>query len=150
MTQDEIKKIIHELLMRMNIAVERIEVSETDGRERFAVKSADAHLLIGARGAHLFALNHLVKKITAKGGERERQFQIDVNDYQTTAALNLKHLAAIMGGRARSFKANVELAPMSSYERMIIHSFFEDAPDLKTESVGEGERRRVVIKYTGV
>lgn len=169
MTQADIKKIIHELLTHMNIAVERIDVSEADGRERFAVKSSDSHLLIGARGAHLFALNHLVKKITAKadaaktlgrtessgrslpgGGERERQFQIDVNDYQTAAALNLKNLAAIMGGRARSFKTTVELDPMSSYERMIIHSFFQDAQDLKTESVGEGEQRRVVIKYTGV
>lgn len=168
MTSDEIKKIIHELLMRMNIAVERIDVSEADGRERFAVKSSDSHLLIGTKGAHLFALNHLVKKIAAKtdaaekalpnrapgqhlpgGAERERQFQIDVNDYQTTAAENLKNLAAIMGGRARSFKANVELEPMSSYERMIIHSFFQDAPDIKTESIGEGERRRVVIRYTG-
>lgn len=153
MTSDEIKKIIHEMLERLSIAVERLEVSvDADGRERFSIQTPDSHLLIGPKGAHLFALNHLVKKIVGKDSKdaaAERQFHIDVNDYQAAATANLKNLAAIMGGRARSFKTNMELPPMSSYERMVVHSFFQDAQDLKTESVGDGERRRVVIKYTG-
>ena len=37
--------------------------------------------------------------------------------------------------------------PMSSYERMIVHSFFAETPDIKTESKGEGRDRRVVIKF---
>jgi spoIIIJ-associated protein len=147
MTSNEIKTLLEELLQKMNIAAEKIEVTDEDGCERFSVHTAESHLLIGNKGAHLLALNHIVKKMVSQGGERERQFQVDVNGYQQAAVQNLKNLAKIMGERARSFKTNMELSPMSSYERMIIHSFFQDAPDLKTESVGEGERRRVVIKY---
>ena len=125
-------------------------------------------MLIGTKGAHLFALNHIVKKIvssktatkkaTAESsagmasqdeGKKERSFFIDVNGYQETAAENIKNLAKVMGDRARSFKTNVELEPMSSYDRMVIHSYLQESKDLKTESVGEGERRRIVIKYTG-
>lgn len=160
MSSDDIKKTILELLNRMNIAVDGIEVSRADGRTRFSIRTNDSHLLIGAKGAHLLAFNHLVKKIAAKGAAQgalpggsdaaeELQFQVDVNDYQAAAIENLKNLASVMGGRARSFKTAIELEPMSSYERMVVHSFFQDAADLKTESVGEGEKRRVVIKYVG-
>ena len=115
-------------------------------RERYSIKTPDSHLLIGVRGANLFALAHLVKKIIAQK-DREKQITVDVNDYQRGALENLKNLAKIMGERARSFKTNMELEPMSSYERMLIHTYFQDAKDLKTESTGVGDKRRVVIKY---
>ena len=53
----------------------------------------------------------------------------------------------MMAERARSFQYDVELSPMSSYERLIIHTTLSDAPNVKTESQGEGRNRRVVIKY---
>jgi len=39
------------------------------------------------------------------------------------------------------------MSPMSPYERMIVHSIFTNVKDIKTESLGEGKGRRVVIKY---
>lgn len=147
MTTDGIKQLIADLLRHMRIACDAIETAEADGRERFSVRTPDSHLLIGAKGAHLLAFNHVVKKMAAAKGEREKSFFIDVNGYQEAANETIKNVARVMGERARSFRTNVELEPMSSYERMVVHSFLQDAQDLKTESVGEGERRRVVIKY---
>src|SRR3989338_4289584 len=147
MTSDDLKQTIHDMLLRMNIAVERIDAVEADGACRFAVTAGDSSILIGPRGAHLYALNHIIRKIAAKGGGEERDITVDINGYQEAAAIHLKNMAKIMGERARSFKSNITLDPMSSYERMIIHSFFQDAADLTTESIGEGEGRRVVIKY---
>lgn len=160
MDSSQIKQLIADLLTHMQIAVQSIDVSEADGRERFSVSTPDSHILIGTKGAHLSALNHLVKKMVAAKSERgrltgasgaaqDKTFFVDVNGYQEAAMENIKNVAKIMGDRARSFKTSVELDPMSSYERMVIHSFFQDAKDVKTESVGEGEKRRVVIKYTG-
>jgi len=37
------------------------------------------------------------------------------------------------------------LEPMLAYERRIIHLALADDPDVTTESVGEGETRKVVI-----
>ena len=53
----------------------------------------------------------------------------------------------MMAERARAFQYDVELTPMSAYERLIIHMTLADAPNVKTESLGEGRNRRVVIKY---
>ncbi|PIQ68334.1 MAG: hypothetical protein COV91_04740 [Candidatus Taylorbacteria bacterium CG11_big_fil_rev_8_21_14_0_20_46_11] len=158
MTSDDIKTIIEEVIKRMNLSVDSILVKTDGDREVFSIQTPDSHLLIGTKGANLFALSHLVKKIVSKrqatggaedasGGAKEFQFMIDINNYQSTAMENLKGVAKIMGERAKSLKTSVELDPMSSYERMIIHSFFQEDPAIKTESVGEGERRRVVIKY---
>ena len=161
MSTDNIKQLISDLLRHMGIAHEGVEVSTLDGRTRFAVRTPDSHLLIGAKGANLFAFNHVVKKIvTVKKavaakkdsveGETlsgELSFFVDVNGYQEAALETLRNLAKVMGERARSLKASVELEPMSAYERMIIHSFFQDAGVLTTASTGDGERRRVVIKY---
>lgn len=163
MNSDEIKQLVEEFLRKMGLSFDAVEIRAEGDREVFSIKTADSHLLIGSKGAHLFALSHLVKKMVAKRGAVKRgpaespvlpassdigkQFMIDVNDYQGAAMEGLKNIAKIMGERARSLKTNVELDPMSSYERMVIHSFFEAAKDIKTESVGEGERRRVVIKY---
>ena len=151
MTSEQIKKTIEELLKHMQLSFGAVEVIEEEsGRRRFSIQSPDSHLLIGPKGAHLFAFNHVVKKIAGKQEEAvSEQFSVDVNNYQEAARERLHTLAKVMGGRARSFKASVELEPMSSYERMVVHTFFENAQDIKTESTGEGDRRRVVIKYTG-
>ena len=95
------------------------------------------------------AFNHLVKKIASAGKEEDDsvKFFIDVNNYQEKLEEELKNKAKIMSDRAKSFKVDIELDPMSSYERMIIHSCLQGVPDIKTESKGEGRERRVVIKY---
>ena len=38
------------------------------------------------------------------------------------------------------------LKPMSPFERRIVHMALAEYPDIITQSVGEGETRRVVIK----
>ena len=75
------------------------------------------------------------------------KFFIDINGYFENNNKELQMKAKIMAERARSFKTNMELEPMTPYERMIVHSALEDFSDIKTESVGFGKGRKVVIKY---
>lgn len=163
MDNKEIKKILEEILEKMGISWTEILVSENkDGTARFSIKTDESNLLIGNKGSGLLSLNGLVKKIVEKkdaalpqpahdalAGESKKsvQFSVDVNDYQEKKTEELKNRAVILAERARSFKTEVEMEPMSSYERMIIHSFFTETPDIKTESKGEGRDRRVVIKF---
>ena len=88
MTSDDVAQLIREFLKIMSVTVEGIDVIKNDGREEFRVRTPDSHLLIGSRGAHLFALNHLLKRMAAKrGGEAE--FSVDINGYQEAARANL-------------------------------------------------------------
>jgi predicted RNA-binding protein Jag len=74
-------------------------------------------------------------------------FLVDVNDYRSKQIKDLQTKAVMMAERARSFQYDVELSPMSAYERLIIHTTLADSPNVKTESQGEGRNRRVVIRY---
>lgn len=147
----KIKSIIEELLKLMKVSFDSVEILENKQTlsPKFLIRTADSALLIGIKGANLLAFNHIVKKIASAGKEEEdsTRFFIDVNNYQERLEEDLKNKAKIMSDRARSFKVDIELDPMSSYERMIVHSFLQGIPDIKTESKGEGRERRVVIKY---
>ena len=127
----------------------------------FSTQADDARALIGMHGDTVHALDLLVKKIVEKrlpaGPSRDAEveaesetphFLIDVNDYRAKQIKDLQNKALMMAERARSFQYDVELSPMSSYERLIIHTTLQDAPNVKTESQGEGRNRRVVIKYS--
>ncbi|MDO8590626.1 MAG: R3H domain-containing nucleic acid-binding protein [bacterium] len=151
MAEPNTKEIIEELLKLMNVgfeAIERVESPESN-HTRFLIRTDESALLIGQNGEHLGAFNYIIRRIAAKSalGEAPEKFFVDVNGYHEKTLENLKAKAKIMCERARSFKVDIELDPMSSYERMIIHSFLEGAVDIKTESKGEGAQRRVVIKY---
>ena len=151
MHDDIIKNTIEEFLKKAGIEYESIEIKESVGNnmKSFAIQSKQSGLLIGQEGATFSALNHIIKKIVNKKItlEEEVKFSIDVNDYQASLVKSLKEKAKILGERARSFGVPVEMEPMSSYERMIIHSFFAESREFKTESKGEGRERRIVIRH---
>ena len=148
--QEQITDTIRTLLGHLGVILNDISV-ETDERIksfRFVVSTPDSAVLIGERGARLLALNHLVKRIIERELKDENiSFLIDVNDYQKKRIDDIRIKAHMLAERARYFKSSVEMDPMSSYERLVIHSEFENDPSIKTESYGEGRFRRVVIKY---
>lgn len=166
----DVETILKELLAAAGIPHGGIEQSSIAGQEIFSIRTdGDARALIGTHGDTVYALDFLVKKIyenrlhlnAPRSGasgehpamqdvvtpERTPMFLVDVNDYRGKQIRDLQAKALMMAERARSFQYDVELSPMSSYERLIIHTTLQDAPNVKTESQGEGRNRRVVIKY---
>lgn len=112
------------------------------------IVTPDARLLIGARAENLLALEHLIKRMTekeTKDGERPRFF-IDINGYRLHIIESLKEEAKQVAKKVRLYRKELVLKPMSAYERRIIHMALVEYPDITTESIGEGEKRRVVIK----
>ena len=154
MKPDDLKTIIEDIIKLTNISVDEIDfyLDDQSGSHWFKIKSKESNLLIGKDGETLKALNYIFRKIIeSKNPENPTSLNvlIDVNDYQKNRIENLKTIAHMMAERARYFKSNVEIDPMSSFDRRIIHTFLENKTDIKTESVGFGQDRRVVIKYIG-
>lgn len=156
------EKTLEKLLRAMSASYASISREEIAGQTVLSVHADDGRQLIGMHGDTVHAIDHLVKKIVEKqlvgsvadepkeeGSERENiHFLVDVNDYRTKQIKDLQAKALMMAERARSFQYDVELSPMSAYERLIVHTTLADAPNVTTESQGEGRNRRVVIRYT--
>lgn len=161
---ETVEKTLKELLDAAGLTYNEISRSEVAGQIIFSIKADDARTLIGMHGDTVHALDLLVKKIVEKrlpaaekGAEEHEEeaevksdlhFLIDVNDYRAKQIKDLQQKALMMAERARSFQYDVELSPMSAYERLIIHTTLQNEPNVKTESQGEGRNRRVVIKYS--
>ena len=148
--KEHIENTLRTLLGHLKIVLEGVSV-DTDSQTkslRFEVRTPDSAILIGERGARLLALNHLVKRIVERELKDEKlQFFIDINDYQKKRIDDIRTKAHMLAERARYFKSSVEMDPMSSYERMIVHAQFTEVPDITTESSGYGKDRRVILKY---
>jgi spoIIIJ-associated protein len=140
--------LIREILSRMQIACDGVKIVTVGPSALYLVSSSDSALLIGTRGENLRALNYLVKKIVENkfGEEYGRAVTVDVGGYQKKQIEDVQNNARMLAERVRLFRSSVEMSPMSSYERMIVHALFSEDPAVMTESEGEGPHRRVVIK----
>jgi predicted RNA-binding protein Jag len=152
MQQNEfIIETVGTLLKYLGVVVTSIteEIDEKTTSHRFMVITPENSILIGEGGTRLLALNHLIKRVVEKKfGPDATTFMIDVNGYQKKQVDEIRTKAHMLAERARYFKSTVEMDPMSSYERMIVHSEFADSPDIATESAGMGRDRHILLKYT--
>ncbi len=142
---NEVRTIVSDILKTFGVEAQFEERSFAE-QPVLAITVADGQLLIGSQGDRLRALNTLVRMIAEKRGVTER-FTVDINNYQHDAVVQLQNTAKTLAERARTLKYDVELNPMRPFERMIVHAALSTEPHIKTESIGEGRDRRIVIKY---
>ncbi|MDE2001192.1 MAG: hypothetical protein KGI60_01330 [Patescibacteria group bacterium] len=71
---------------------------------------------------------------------------VDVNNYKKERERLITELAKAAARKALLEKKEVALPAMNAYERRLIHVELATRPDIKTESIGEGESRQVVVK----
>ena len=98
------------------------------------ISGEEAGFLIGYRGDTLYALQSVVSTIANKNIDEKIRVWLDIEGYKERREKTVE----------RTRKA-VTLEPMKAYERKIIHSALQDSKRVKTESIGEEPRRRVVI-----
>ena len=147
MTPESLKTVISELLATLGLETETIAVV-SGHRTVVALTVKDPEHIIGPRGEHLRALNTVARRlIEAKHGEEAANFLIDANGYHEEKMESVRQNARILAQRARLFKHDVDMSPMSPYERLIVHELFATDPEIQTESAGEGKFRHIVLKY---
>jgi spoIIIJ-associated protein len=149
MNKDKIQEIIEQIFKLSSCTLSSCEIQDDSGILWCSIDTPDSRFMIGRDGETLRSLNHIVQKILDKEQREEenRNFMIDINGYQKKRFESLKNIAHMMAERAKYFKSNIEIDPMPAFERRIIHLFLEGDKEIKTESEGEGSKRRVVIKY---
>jgi spoIIIJ-associated protein len=140
-----LQEFIAEFLQKLGVEPESITV-QTGHRTVVAVQVADPSLLIGPQGEHLRSLNTIAKRMVERK-HSEAAFLIDINGHHESGLERVRGEARALAQRARLFKHDVEMPPLSSYERLVVHELFQDDPEIKTESAGEGKFRHIVLKY---
>jgi spoIIIJ-associated protein len=147
------KEVLETLLLRMGVeasVVAQTKPAVEGGGEAsdivaLEVSGDDLGILIGRRGQTLASLQHIVRLIVAHQAKARVPIVIDVEGYKQRRYEALRALAHRMAEQVKARGRPFTLEPMMAYERRIIHLALVDDPDVTTESVGEGEARKVVI-----
>lgn len=105
----------------------------------------DSGLLIGRRGQTLQALQFLVTLIVRKQMNEDVRVVLDVENYRQRRETSLRDMAAKVASRVAQTNRSITLEPMSPADRRIIHTSLAEHPEVRTESAGEGENRKVTI-----
>ena len=105
----------------------------------------DSGLLIGRRGQTLQALQFLVTLIVRKQLGEDVRVILDVENYRQRRETSLRDMAAKVASRVAQTNRSITLEPMSPADRRIIHTSLSENPNVRTESAGEGENRKVTI-----
>jgi len=148
---DMAREVLETLLSRMGVSASVACQTEPPAGEgageviTLDVSGDDLGILIGRRGQTLSALQYVVRLILAHQTQARVPIVIDVEGYKQRRYEALQALAQRMAEQVKAKGRPFTLEPMLAYERRIIHLALADDPDVTTESVGEGETRKVVI-----
>jgi spoIIIJ-associated protein len=148
-----LKKITSEILRKMTFDNFEIKVDFKDDAEgeNFIVniETSESNLLIGQYGATMTAFQHILRLLVRRKIEEKFKFLVDVNRYLQSKTDSLSEIAREAAVQAVREKKTVVLRPMSAYERRLVHIELAGNENVKTESIGEGEDRKVAICPVG-
>jgi spoIIIJ-associated protein len=109
------------------------------------VRGDDLDPLIGRHGETLTALQYITRLILSKQFSHNVDLVVDVQGHKQRREDQLRRMARRMAEQAAERQRVMPLEPMPANERRIIHLELRDHPDVTTESVGDGDRRKVTI-----
>lgn len=122
------------------------EVEEKTEGVFVSIEINDPGLLIGRGGETLSSLQLIINLILSRQmGEESRRVIIDVSGWRKSKEEELAHKARDWAQKVLDTKEAMELLPMPAWQRRIIHMTIEGTSGVKSESVGEGAERHLVI-----
>jgi len=138
---DKISETIKKLIELMGI--EEFEINSNENAQRFSL-TINNYLNQPEIPRFLEDFEYLINLICQK--ESESRIWLDINNYRLERERLIVELAKAAAHKAVLNKIEVQLPAMNAYERRLVHLEIASRPDLKTESIGEGSERRVIIK----
>lgn len=147
-------RVIDDLLQKMQVVATvsagLTEPDELSGEQLTVIniEGDDLGTLIGARGETMDALQHVARLMVGNELQTRTHFVVDVEGYRARREQALARMAERMADKAIKRGEPVTLEPMPAYERRIIHMTIRQMDGARTESTGEGDRRRVRIYPT--
>ena len=147
--QETIKGIVVDFLQKMGFQAEADVFVEDGIPQTFLCVvrvESDQNFLIGQYGVNLAAVQHLVRIMLYKKTQERLDVVIDINEYLINKKALLEQEAEKATKEALQDRISVAFRPMLSYERKIIHTFLAKNQNVTTESVGEGNSRKIIVR----
>lgn len=137
------EQFVKELIEKMGFTDYKVEV-DVEHRHGTVFIHNDPGLVKENLPLIVESVNHLVQLIARR--HNQTPIFIDVNNYRKERETLIVELARATARKALATKQEIPLPAMNSYERRLAHIELASHPEVKTESVGRGHNRYVVVK----
>jgi spoIIIJ-associated protein len=141
---ETLEDLLEEIAEGLRLDVE-VEVDEGDGVLTGRLEGEDLGLFIGRRGQTIDAVQHLAQRIVFPEGPSPVRVVIDADGYRERRAESLRADADEAVAEVLESGQPVELDPMPSWERRIVHEHLRDHGGVATHSEGDEPDRYLVV-----
>ena len=139
------KEIVEKILSSLGFTA-TVEPHQFDDGLLLDVRTDDPGRLIGRQGQTLADLQYLTNRILFQEDQSAPKVTVDVGGYRLQARQALVKKAKDAAEKVRRWGDAVELEPMGSFDRRIVHQTLRDDPDVETTSVEvEGTDKKALI-----
>ncbi len=125
------------------------EVEETPEGVFVSIDTSDPGRIIGRNGETLASLQMVVNQIVFKQAEQSKRVIIDIANWRKGKEEELAHKARLWAKEVLEEGKPLELEPMPSWQRRVVHMVIQETPGVSSESFGEGIERHLVISPEG-
>lgn len=146
---EKIKETIKDFFLKAGFVVDAEGgFMERDGQDVLDVniKTPEAQTLIGKQGLVLADAQLLLRKVIRKTTGKEFYLILDIDNYKKNKEDYLRDVARSVADEVARTGREKELPFTSSFDRRVVHLELAERSDVMTESVGEGEERKVIVK----
>jgi spoIIIJ-associated protein len=126
---------------------EGAEVTVDEKRDKlcFNISGGESGVLIGKRGQTLEAIQYLLEKMINKKSTNRIRVVVDVEGYIQKRKTNLMQMASRMAEKAKRSQKPVTIGQLNAHDRRIVHIHLKDDKRIRTQSVGDGYYRKLMI-----
>jgi spoIIIJ-associated protein len=141
---EEVRVLVTSILEAMDFEA-RVEVYDAGGFIAADVAPDNTGLFIGQKGETIDALQYLVNVAAFRDRPFFKRVVLDAEGYRQRRVEAIQGMAHRTARRAVRERRTVEMPPMNSSERRVVHLYLSDNPGVSTESEGSGDNRRVKV-----
>ena len=138
---------------RVTFEIEDVSPAEDDFETpevQVRFSGADVDLLLGNKAEVLLALEHVTMEMLRVPSEDHSRIAFDANDYRLLRIEELRLSATTAADKVKRTGVPFRFNPMNSRERRVIHLALRNEPAVRSESLGTGPQRQVVVYPAGM
>ena len=148
-TLQQAKEILDTMLGYLNFVVQ-VEIDDSAPVPGLQVYTADSELLIGKEGERLEDIQYLLNRLLHQQNPSAPRIRVDVEHFRSMSEDSMIAKIQALADQVRRNGKPIELRPMNSYLRRLVHNAFKDDPMIETWSPKNSARvKRITLIKRG-
>jgi spoIIIJ-associated protein len=134
------KDLLDTMLGYLGFVVQIEETMNEGGNATLQIYTEESRRLIGRNGETLEAIQFLLNRLLQARDKDAEKVIVDCEHYRSMREDRIVQRVRELADRVRITGRALQLEPMNSYERRLVHNAFKDDPDVATWSPSDSAR----------